>query len=139
MLACYHQNVSFEDPAFGKLRGDDARYMWQMLLDLGKGKTSINHTILSCDDQKAVVHWEARYPYGKKSRPVVNHVEASLSFKDGFIHYHKDDFNLWKWSRMALGVPGYLLGWSPFMKAKIQQTTSNQLSKYKQANKLISV
>ena len=29
---CYSDNISFEDPAFGKLKGDKAKMMWHMLL-----------------------------------------------------------------------------------------------------------
>ena len=38
---------------------------------------------------------------------------------DGKIIKHTDIFDLWEWSKQALGVSGYLLGWSGFMKNKI--------------------
>ncbi len=40
-----------------------------------------------------------------------------------------DEFDLYKWSRQALGFPGILLGWSGFMKNKIRSNARKQLDK----------
>ena len=32
MASCYSDDVLFEDPAFGRLKGDHAKAMWYMLL-----------------------------------------------------------------------------------------------------------
>ena len=32
MISCYHDNIIFSDPAFGELKGDDAKAMWQNAL-----------------------------------------------------------------------------------------------------------
>jgi hypothetical protein len=37
---------------------------------------------------------------------------------------------LWKWTKQAMGAPGYLLGWTPFFKNKIQATTNSRLDKF---------
>jgi hypothetical protein len=29
---------------------------------------------------------------------------------------HTDDFDIWKWSKQALGIPGHLLGWTTVVK-----------------------
>jgi hypothetical protein len=34
-------------------------------------------------------------------------------FRDGKICEHHDSFDLWRWSRQALGFKGLLLGWTP--------------------------
>ena len=31
MAGCYHPDVVFEDPDFGKLKGENAKNMWHML------------------------------------------------------------------------------------------------------------
>ena len=31
MNSCYSDNIVFNDPAFGLLRGDEAKFMWEML------------------------------------------------------------------------------------------------------------
>lgn len=33
MINCYHEEVIFQDPAFGKLKGQDAKDMWRMLCE----------------------------------------------------------------------------------------------------------
>ena len=55
---------------------------------------------------------------------------ATFEFEDGKIIKHTDDFDLWKWTKQALGFLGYLLGWSSFMKNKIQSKTTILLSNY---------
>ena len=49
-----------------------------------------------------------------------NKVIANFKFKDGLII---DTFDLWTWTQKEMGLTGYLMGWSFFMKAKIQQET----------------
>ena len=45
MASCYHPEVVFEDPAFGKLHGKDASEMWQMLIERAKA-VSYTHLTL---------------------------------------------------------------------------------------------
>ena len=44
MAACYHEDIVFEDPAFGELKGKDAGDMWRMLCS---SKTPLTVTYLS--------------------------------------------------------------------------------------------
>lgn len=37
MVTCYDIDATFEDPAFGKLKGKDIRNMWRMLHESSKG------------------------------------------------------------------------------------------------------
>ena len=37
MLSCYHKDITFEDPAFGKLNNSKTKAMWKMLCDSQKG------------------------------------------------------------------------------------------------------
>ncbi len=130
MTACYHDDVVFNDPVFGTLRGEQAVHMWKMLLSKRTEQTTISFQDVKTSNDNATATWTARYVYGPTNRKVVNHVNAHFKFKDGKIIEHIDSFNLWKWTQQALGVPGYLLGWTPFMKNKIQKTTNAQLQKF---------
>ena len=38
----------------------------------------------------------------------------------GKIVRHIDRFDFWRWSRMALGPAGLLLGWTPLLHKKVQ-------------------
>lgn len=75
--------------------------------------------------------WQAWYSFSKTGRKVHNQIKAAFIFKDGLIIDHRDVFDLWKWSRMALGTPGTLLGWSGFMKGKIHENARKSLEKFK--------
>lgn len=130
MLECYHEGIVFEDPAFGVLRGDQARWMWRMLLSNNSAELKVDFGDIEADEEKGSAKWVATYLFGPKKRKVVNRVSASFKFEDGKIIEHKDTFDLWRWTRQALGLPGYLLGWSPFMKGKIQKMTNSRLNAF---------
>ena len=134
MAACYHDEIVFNDPAFGTLIGDEAKNMWRMLVERSKGQLQLAFSDVETNGNTGSAKWRAEYPYGPKKRKVVNHITASFEFKDGKIIRHTDVFNLWKWTQQALGLSGYLLGWSTFMKKKIQSSTNNLLRKYTEAS-----
>jgi ketosteroid isomerase-like protein len=133
MQSCYHENIRFSDPAFQSLAGAEAKAMWHMLainardfsLVFRDAKAEANHG--SC-------YWEASYTFSKTGRRVVNKIHASFEFKDGLISKHTDRFDFWKWTRMALGMPGLLLGWSSFLQNKVRKTANSGLKKFMQDN-----
>jgi hypothetical protein len=47
---------------------------------------------------------------------------------------HTDDFDIWKWSKQALGLTGYLFGWTGFMQNKIHRNALRSLKKYQKTN-----
>ncbi|NNF54355.1 MAG: nuclear transport factor 2 family protein [Acidimicrobiales bacterium] len=129
MANLYGPDAIFEDPAFGVLHGSDAGDMWRMLC-AGGTDLRVDHTIESSTDAVVVTNWIARYTFGPTKRPVRNDVTATMKFQDGKIVEHRDQFNFWKWSAQALGMPGRLLGWSPFLRAKVRKTTATNLAKF---------
>lgn len=130
MLSCYHMEVQFSDPAFGKLDAEDVRFMWRMLLERGQN-LEITYNSEWADEKTGGVNWEAKYDFGKTGRRVHNKIRARFAFHDGLIIEHKDYFNFWRWSTMALGGPGYLLGWSPILKNKVRSQAKGNLAEFK--------
>ncbi|MGB5943763.1 MAG: nuclear transport factor 2 family protein [Leeuwenhoekiella sp.] len=130
MTACYHKDVIFSDPAFGNIKGDRAKAMWYMLIERGGNDLKIGYSDVQANDYNASAKWTATYLYGKEKRKVVNHVVGTFYIQNGKILQHTDHFDLWRWSRQALGLKGLLLGHTKFMKLKIQQETSKSLSSY---------
>jgi hypothetical protein len=104
--------------------------MWHMLLSKKGAAPTINYTVLHETDSQGTVQWIASYHYGVKKRPVVNKVTATFVLLNGKILQHTDHFDLWNWSKQALGISGYLLGWSDFFKSKIQKKTNQMLDHY---------
>ena len=130
MVSCYDDNIQFEDPAFGKLKGEMAGNMWRMLINNNRGITKITYSDVQADDKSGSVNWIAEYVFSQTGRPVINKIAATFEFKDGKIIKHTDVFDMWKWSSQALGLKGYLLGWTGFLKGKIQIQTNSLLKKY---------
>lgn len=129
MVACYHNDIEFEDPAFGKLNGDNAKNMWKMLLSRNSN-IDITFFNVQTTENKGTANWKAVYFYGPQKRKVINNISASFEFKDGKIIKHTDVFSMWKWSKQALGFKGLLLGWTSFLKNKVQSLTNKLLKEF---------
>ncbi len=130
MTECYADEIEFSDPAFGLLKGADAKNMWNMLVERAKGNIRIEFSNVRADAQKGSADWTADYLFSKTGRQVFNEIHAEFEFKDGKIIRHTDTFDIWKWSRQALGTSGLLLGWSSFMQNKIRQTALESLREH---------
>ena len=129
MAACYHEEASFNDPAFVGLKGEEPGMMWKMLLSRSN-TLQISYSDEWSDGNRGGAKWEAKYEFGPQKRKVHNKITAQFEFKDGLIIKHIDTFDFWKWSRMALGLPGILLGWSPFLKGKVQKQVRGLLNNF---------
>jgi len=130
MKSCYHKDVHFSDPVFPDLKGDEAAKMWEMLANRAKD-FSLKFDGISADDKTGKAHWVATYLFSATGRMVVNDIHASFEFKDGKIIRHIDTFDLWRWSRQALGAKGLLLGWSPIVRNAVQKQAGAGLRAYK--------
>ena len=130
MAACYHKDVIFNDPAFRGLNHKEACAMWEMLIQRSDGNLSIEYHSVVGDDSLVEGIWEAKYQFSKTGNAVHNIIHSSMKFKDGLIVNHTDEFNFWRWSKMALGTTGLLLGWTPFLKGKVQKMARKSLESY---------
>ena len=133
MNSCYSGDIIFYDPAFEILRGDEARFMWEMLC---KNATNLSLTygnIIKLDDEYYTCDWVATYTFSKTGRKVVNNIRANMRFANGEIVEHSDAFSLHKWSSQALGFAGKLFGWNSFFQRKIKNQAKKNLLKFIQA------
>ena len=119
MAACYTDDVVFSDPAFGELRGRDAGDMWRTLTTRAKD-FSLTFDSVRSDERGGSAHWVATYLFSATGNTVVNDIQARFVFRDGKISEHHDSFDLWRWSRQALGTKGLLLGWTPIVKNAVR-------------------
>ena len=129
MQSCYSENVKFGDPVFQSLNGKEAFAMWHMLVTTGKD-LSVTVKDINASETEGSCNWDAHYSFSRTGRKVHNIIHAQFKFKDGKITDHKDSFDLWRWSRMALGTSGILLGWSPIVQGKIRATAASSLRKF---------
>ena len=137
MGACYHPEAKFHDPVFLDLEGWQAKAMWQMFCENAKAvDLRVEFSGIDADERTGRAHWDAWYNFVATGRPVLNRIDATFEFKDGKLYRHRDDFPLWKWSRMALGPIGVALGWSPLVTGKIRSEARKRLNGYIAEHKL---
>ena len=130
MNDCYTTGAVFSDPVFGLLQGDELPAMWEMLCKTAKNFSLSFSDIQLLDEEYATCTWMATYTFSKTGRQVVNNVKAYMRIQQGKITEHTDKFDVWKWSRQALGLPGLLLGWSGFIQNKVHRTARKSLEKF---------
>ena len=130
MAECYHENIQFEDPAFGILNDKKPIIMWKMLLERSKGNIKIEFFDVIANENSGSATWVATYVFSKTNRKVINKINTKFEFQDGLIIKHTDSFDIYKWSKQALGFKGFLLGWTSFMRNKIQESAKKSLENY---------
>jgi hypothetical protein len=130
MVSNYHPEVEFEDPAFGKLKGEEVKNMWRMLIKRSKGELLITFSHIKEVGNSGSARWTAVYPFGPQKRKVTNQIESHFEFRDGKIIWQKDRFNLCIWAGQALGWKGWVLGWTPIFRKQVQQQSRKLLEKF---------
>ena len=86
----------------------------------------IEHSQVEADAETGSAHWEAFYTF-RNGRKVHNVIKASFEFRDGLISDHRDWFDLYRWTRQALGPLGFFLGWTPIVHRRIRFTARQDL------------
>jgi ketosteroid isomerase-like protein len=129
MATCYTPDAHFSDPVFTDLKGPEIGAMWAMLCTRAK---SLKVSLVDFDagDKDGQARWEAIYPFSKTGRMVHNKISARFVFRDGKIADHRDHFPLWRWTGMALGLKGHLLGWLPPVQNKIRREAAKSLAEF---------
>ena len=128
MAACYHPDVHFQDPVFD-LHGPRAGAMWRLLCARGED-LRVTYSDVAADEHAGSARWIADYTFSRTGRHVHNEVEAAFTFEDGLIRTHTDRFDFRAWSRQALGVPGLVLGWTPWLRRKVAAQAQRSLDAY---------
>jgi ketosteroid isomerase-like protein len=130
MAQCYAPDIQFRDPVFGILRGREAGDMWRMLTSRADG-FSLHYSDIATIGQTGTARWVAAYRFSQTGRKVINRVESRFALRDGLIFEQHDTFDLYTWSRQALGFKGWLLGWTPFVQNKIREQATKGLRSYR--------
>ena len=135
MATCYADEVAFDDEVFS-LRGKaEVMGMWRMLCEATRAKGrdvwKLEFSAIDANVTQGHAHWDAHYRFSATGRMVLNRIDGVFSFNpQGLITRHRDSFNFWSWSRQALGTPGVVLGWTPFLRNKVRAQALANLRKF---------
>ena len=131
MQACYAPNAHFEDEVFTLDGPFQIGGMWRMLCEATKAKGLAHWKLEVSQVTERSAHWDAHYLFSATGRSVLNKIDAEFEFDSlGLIVKHRDRFDFWAWSRQALGTPGLLLGWSPFLRNKVRAQAASNLKRF---------
>lgn len=135
MQDCYSADARFDDEAFSLQGREQIGAMWRMLCETtkqrGMAHWQLKFSDLAAEDGRGRAHWEAHYLFSATGRTVHNVIDATFEFDaDGRIRRHHDRFDFWAWSRQALGLPGWLFGWSGWLRRQVRARAAAQLAKF---------
>ena len=131
MAACYAETARFDEEAVSLDGRERIGAMWAMLCDAvkAKGRDAWKLEVSAVTERSA--HWEPTYRFSATGRMVHNVIDAEFEFDGaGLITRHRDRFDFWRWSRQALGAPGWLLGWTPLLRAKVRAQAAKNLDRF---------
>lgn len=129
MQTCYADHASFSDPVFRDLNAKQVRAMWEMFCV--KNKTlNVDYSNVRMNGETVTAEWTANYVLSSTGNRVKNEIKSRFIIQYGKIAEHTDTFNFYRWSRQALGFKGVLLGWTPFVKRKVQRSAMASLYDY---------
>ena len=135
MAACYTADAHFQDEVFNLHGREEIGAMWKMLCQATRTKGAAQWRLAAsdivADEQAGRAHWEAWYRYSASGRDVHNVIDARFEFRDGLIAAHRDRFDLWTWSRQALGTTGLLLGWTPLLRYRVRAQAAAKLARFR--------
>jgi len=131
MQACYAPQAHFEDEVFTLDGPRQIGGMWRMLCEATRAKGLPHWKLELSQVTDRSAHWDAHYLFSATGRKVLNRIDAAFEFDaNGLIMKHRDRFDFWAWSRQALGAPGLLLGWTPFLRNKVRAQAANNLRRF---------
>lgn len=126
----YRDDARFKDPVFPHLDASEVRSMWRMFCTSGND-IEVTYSDVRADDTNGSAKWKATYRFPKTGRLVHNEIDAAFVFQDGLIVGHTDHFDLHRWTRMALGPVGLLLGWTPLIQGQVRKQAAGQLGRFR--------
>jgi hypothetical protein len=133
MAACYASDARFADEVFTLQGQAQVGGMWRMLCESVKSSDAARAAwrIEASNLTDRSAHWEAHYLFSATGRRVHNVIDAEFTFDaQGLIATHRDRFDFARWARQALGLPGWLLGWSPWLRRKVQTQAAGNLQRF---------
>lgn len=132
MQDCYADNATFSDAVFKNLTAKQVKAMWQMLIVKGKD-FRLEFKDISATENSANAHWDAFYTFSATGKKVINRIDATFEIENGKIIKHNDNFNFYTWAKQALGLTGFLLGWTSFLNKKVSAQAMKNLEGFMKA------
>jgi ketosteroid isomerase-like protein len=129
MQAYYADNAIFNDAVFKNLNAQQVKAMWEMLILKGKD-LRVEFSNISANGKSVTAHWDAYYTFSATGKKVINKIDASFEIENGKIVRHADNFNFHTWSSQALGIKGFLLGWTSFLRKKVTAQAMKNLDSF---------
>ncbi|WP_418319406.1 nuclear transport factor 2 family protein [Piscinibacter sakaiensis] len=131
MQGCYAADARFDDEVFSLQGAEQIGAMWRMLCEATRADGMAHWRLEASAITDHSAHWEAHYLFGATGRLVHNRIDAEFEFDAAdLIARHCDRFDFHAWARQALGLPGALLGWTPWLRSRVRAQAARSLQRF---------
>jgi hypothetical protein len=94
MQKCYADTAVFNDAIFRNLNAEEAKAIWQMLIERGKN-LQIEYLNIEANASMGSAEWIATYTFFTSGRKVVNRIHSNFLFDSEKIVHHSDHFDFY--------------------------------------------
>jgi len=136
MLSFYDDDIKFEDPAIGKIKGDEAKYWWQFLCE-NSVDLSIDIKEIKIDEDKGIAIWTNHYTVEETGNRVSLDIVSKFYFEDGLIIKHIDEYDIKSFVKQAFGKAAGIVGGSFLVKKTVRLQSKKLLKQYMIENALL--
>lgn len=129
MHSFYSDDIKFEDPAIGKIKGDKAKYWWQFLCE-NSVDLSIKIEEIKTDDEKGIAIWTNHYTVEETGNQVSLNIVSKFYLENGLITKHVDEYDIKSFVKQAFGSAAGIIGGSFLVKKTVRMQSEKLLKKY---------
>jgi len=131
MIRCYTTTATYHSPIFPQVEGDTLTATWQWFCAKAPDLTMVVDE-QAFEANTARVQWTATYTFPKTGRPVVQVTDSIFVFEGPQLCRHEDRFDLHRWSHMALGPLGRVLGGRRWLQRSLQRAAAERVARFQE-------
>jgi hypothetical protein len=121
--------ITFNDPVYTSLQGKSVFALHHFMAERRICPT-ITIRSISEKGNRVKVKWTNEYEYATYKTHISIDVRSIFHFEHTSIISQTDQYNLWKWSKMALGFTGTYLGWTPMFRSTLRRSSQQSLATF---------
>lgn len=126
--ALYADEAIFEDPSIGEITGVVIKYWWQFLYGQ-MSNISIEVLDIKINGDEAIVSWKNNHLLKLTGKQLSLDFTTNFTFKDGFIVFHKNNYDFKQFVKQAFGPIAAMSG-NKIMQKMIKGQLNKMISNY---------
>lgn len=130
MMDCYADDIIYNDPLVGLIERGEVKAYWKMICANAKALSLKTYDFEEIDDEYVTSRYQVEYYLEATGKKVRYAAKSFMRIAEGKIVEHSDGFRLSTFLGNTYGLAGQLLGWTGYLKKKVQHRYRLLLDQY---------